>query len=69
MDSLNKPTPEEAQMLMLRGVIAMMPQEEQDAINARAAEIRAMVASDSNAFLALGLLGAEIAAGVIKVKA
>ncbi|MBR7929413.1 hypothetical protein [Burkholderia ambifaria] len=68
MDPLNKPTQEEAQMLMLRGAIAMMPQDKQDAIHARADEIRAMVAADPNAVFALGLVGAELAAGV-EVKA
>ncbi|WP_131753578.1 hypothetical protein [Burkholderia vietnamiensis] len=68
MDSLKKPTPEEAQMLMLRGAIAMMPQEQQNAIYARADEIRAIVAADPLAMFALGLVGAELAAGV-EVKA
>ncbi|PRE60580.1 hypothetical protein C6P96_04945 [Burkholderia multivorans] len=68
MDSLNTPSPEEAQMLMLRGAIAMMPQAQQDAIHARADEIRAMIAGDPLAAFALGLVGAELAAG-IEVKA
>ncbi len=68
MDSLNKPTPEEAQMLMLRGAIAMMPQEKQNVVYARADEIRAIVTAEPLAMFALGLVGAEIAAGV-EVKA
>ncbi|WP_175946648.1 hypothetical protein [Burkholderia pyrrocinia] len=68
MDPLNKPTPEEAQMLMLRGAIAMMPKENQDAIEGYSNAIRAMIASDPLTAFALALVGAELAAGV-EVKA
>lgn len=68
MDPLNKPTPEEATLLMLRGAISMMTQAQQDAINRLADEIRARIAADPLAMYALGLVSAEIAAGV-EVKA
>ncbi|NTZ82216.1 hypothetical protein FCJ61_04080 [Burkholderia metallica] len=68
MDPLNKPTPEEATLLMLRSAISMMPQGQEDAIHRLADEIRTRIASDPLAMFALGLVGAEISAGV-EVKA
>ncbi|HEF4732722.1 TPA: hypothetical protein U2Q01_001834 [Burkholderia multivorans] len=68
MDPQNTTSAEQAQMLMLRGAIAMMPQEQQDAIDGYAKTIRSMIATDPLAALALGLVGSELAAGV-EVKA
>ncbi|MBU9539419.1 hypothetical protein KTE58_23830 [Burkholderia multivorans] len=68
MDPQNTTSAEKAQMLMLRGAIAMMPQEQQDTIDGYAKTIRSMIAADPLAALALGLVGSELAAGV-EVKA
>ncbi|MBN6728538.1 hypothetical protein [Burkholderia multivorans] len=68
MDPQKTTSAEQARMLMLRGAIAMMPQEQQDAIDGYAKTIRSMISADPLAALALGLVGSELAAGV-EVKA
>ena len=56
-------TPEEETVLMIKGTIADMPAEKQQKIKAIADMLRWIVAADAdNALVAMGLVGAELAA-------